>query len=344
MSVGANTEVSTCWNCSYKLQANHLRCPRCGIATAAASARPTASAAPPTKIAAPKLGDKASRKAKAPRSRKAPAAPVAAPARGEIIPPRPPAPGLLARIGSGAGKGLVQSFGMARKLGAVTVTGSKQVAGTAAKLVSGTASTVQRGTALVVRKEPRRGRGSGIDVDALRRENAKTLADVAELLLRETREENAALRERLERLEAIIAARDVTPVPAPAATKPARKSASPAAGAAGPKPAARRPAAGKEAPRPAKETPPAPSVVTAPAPTAAGKTPRKAPARAGSTRKPAVKAAAMPAEAATPAVESMAMAAAPAPVVNGTIIGANATDRRTATRARPAKRPSATVN
>ncbi|MGD9737911.1 MAG: hypothetical protein AB7O56_10165 [Bauldia sp.] len=122
----------------------------------------------------------------------------------EIIPPKPPAPGQLAKVGASAGRGLLKSFDVAKRIGSAVTSASGKAATRAAKLLAGTAGSVSRGTAQLVAWRPGQSSRGAIDVDALRRENARTLTDVAELLLRETREENEGLKERLSRLEAAI--------------------------------------------------------------------------------------------------------------------------------------------
>lgn len=192
----------SCWNCSYKLRADHVRCPRCGIPVEGRG-RPTASAAPPAKgRAKPATTTRRAKNAETPRPRatKAPAA-----SRVEIIPPGPPAPSLVSRLRTSAGHGLLQSLGIAKRVGSVTAEASRQVVTQGAKLLGGTATTVSRTTNQIVARMPQRQPRARVDVDAMRLENARTLAGVAELLLRETREENAALLQRIERLEEAVA-------------------------------------------------------------------------------------------------------------------------------------------
>lgn len=181
----------SCWNCNYRFQANQIRCPRCGIPVPDLKGASTV----------PDMGR--SKPVRHQRRRPQPAEP----ALGEVIPPRPPRPSLLARLRTSAGQGVLQTVDAAKRVGSITATATTHAAGQAAKLVAGTAGWVSKGTKQLVARPSAHPLQIPVGIDALRRESARTLADVAELLLRETREENAILRERLDRLEATLAER-----------------------------------------------------------------------------------------------------------------------------------------
>ena len=112
--------------------------------------------------------------------------------------------GMVRGIFSGGRAGLSATVAASRTVARSVALGSRKAATAAADAARATGRTaanavgsVGRGGATLAKRSPPR-----IDVDAFHRENARTLVDVAELLLRETREENARLRARIEALEA----------------------------------------------------------------------------------------------------------------------------------------------
>jgi hypothetical protein len=107
---------------------------------------------------------------------------------------------------------IAKGLASATREAATTASGAIKAAGrSSARTAGALAAGLGRGRAkLAVR--PR------VDVAAIQRETAATLVGVADMLLRETRQENARLRKRIEALEAAQPIRH-----RPAATEPPRR-------------------------------------------------------------------------------------------------------------------------
>lgn len=244
MADAVRSTTRTCWNCRYKLPPRQSRCPRCGVAVMPLGevATPEAMAPPQSKVnmTTQSRRTRATQSNSATsRSRAAPGRPPAT-SRVETINERPDSPVSWLKAG------LRTTLGAARRLGVATVAASRQAVNKVTHAIGGTGGGSES-RALRISGPQARNNG-GVDVDALRRENAKTLADVAGLLLKESREENEALKLRLDRLEAksgpAIARRDAKPAiavidPVPeAAPSPRRSAPAKRRGAATTKPAA----------------------------------------------------------------------------------------------------------
>jgi len=230
--LGAVMSRHNCWNCDYRLEGDPSRCPRCGMPLAGLDVprEPAAAAAtgagPARTRSRRKAAPRADAKAQSPAQ---PAAP-----RAEVIPPGTPRRSATARIASGAGKGLrlaatgagrglMASLGIARKSVATGTALSVKTVKLVGSAAGGVASGVRTGGTKLIAYRPQRA-NQVLEGDILQRENVRTIADVAERLLRETREENARLAARIAALEARFAADRIGSKPA----STGRKSASPA--------------------------------------------------------------------------------------------------------------------
>ncbi|MCC6735937.1 MAG: hypothetical protein IT534_07380 [Bauldia sp.] len=215
-----------CWNCDYRLEGDPSRCPRCGMPLAGLDApRPAAAAtgAGPAKTTTKKARRKAEPKQQ-PRVQPQPqpkvevAPPPAATARSTALRLASGAGKGLRVAATGAGRGLLASLGFARKTvvtgTALSVRTAKAVGSAAGDVASGVRSG---GTKLVAYRPKRADRV--LEGDILQRENVRTIADVAERLLREAREDNARLAARIAALEARFAADGKAPAKAGAASR-----------------------------------------------------------------------------------------------------------------------------
>lgn len=227
--LGAVMSRHNCWNCDYKLDGDPSRCPRCGMPLAGLDAPRPALAATGAGPATKKTRRKASPKTQARAE---------APPRVEAMPPADPGRSTAARFASGAGKGLrvaatgagrglLATFGLARKTVATGTALSVRTAKVVGSAAGSVASGVRTGGTKLVAYRPKRA-SRVLEGDILQRENVRTLADVAERLLREAREENARLAARIAALEARFAA-DRKGSPRSDAAAPRRKTAPAAA-------------------------------------------------------------------------------------------------------------------
>lgn len=206
--LGAVMSRHGCWNCDYRLEGDPSRCPRCGMPLAGLDARQPAAAsssgAGPARTASPRRKTGTKPQPTLPRSQP----------KAEIIAPGEPLRSTASRVASGAckglrvaasgaGRGLLASLGIARKSvvqgAALSVRTAKLVGSAASGVASGVRGT---GTRLVAYQPDRATRPRD---DVLRHENIRTITDVAERLLREARDENARLAERVATLEAAFA-------------------------------------------------------------------------------------------------------------------------------------------
>ncbi|MCW5713263.1 MAG: hypothetical protein KIT43_01930 [Bauldia sp.] len=321
-----------CWNCDYRLEGDPSRCPRCGMPLAGLDAprQPAAASAAGAGPARTK-----SRRSKAdarpePKSQPQPKA--------GLIPPGEPPHSATARIAAGAGKGLrlaatgagrglLASLGVARKSVATGAALSVKTARLVGSAAGGVASGVRAGGTRLIAYRPQRP-ARALDGDILHRENVRTIADVAERLLRETREENARLAARIAALEARFAADRISATPSASTRKKASAPSAPAAGSRKPKPAgASRSTASRTAQSPPREPMAAPRPVIT---LEARAEPAKAavPSRASETAKTAHSKAAASAKPAAPA-KTTGSATEPT--------SARSTSARTATRRRSAQ-------
>lgn len=207
--LGAVMSRHTCWNCDYRLDGDPSRCPRCGMPLSGleAPAEPTTAAGRPAR---PAKAKGARRKAQPKQEGR-----QASPPRVEIIPPGGPQPSTASRLAAGAGKGLrdaaarasrglLASFGVARKSVVAGAALSMRTARLVGSAAGGVASGVRSGGTRLITYRPQRD-SAPLNGDVLQRENIRTLSDVAERLLREAREENARLASRIAALEATFA-------------------------------------------------------------------------------------------------------------------------------------------
>jgi hypothetical protein len=190
LSANGSTMSLNCWNCGRKLTADAEKCPRCGSPLRRF----------PDSFDGAAMAEKISRPRAA--SKRRPQPQIIEHATGPARPGMDVA-GMFRGIFSGGRAGLSATVAASRTVARSVALGSRKAA-TAADAARATGRTaanavgsVGRGGATLAKRSPPR-----IDVDAFHRENARTLVDVAELLLRETREENARLRARIEALEA----------------------------------------------------------------------------------------------------------------------------------------------
>lgn len=194
-----------CWNCDYRLEGDPSRCPRCGMPLAGLDAprQPAAAAAAgaaPAKAKSRKAGTKADAGTQSRPQQKAEIVPPGAPRRSATVRMATGAGKGLRLAATGAGRGLLASLGLARKSLATGTALSVKTVKLVGSAAGGVASGVRSGTRLIAYRPQRPNRV--LDGDILHRENVRTIADVAERLLRDAREENARLAARFAALEA----------------------------------------------------------------------------------------------------------------------------------------------